>query len=131
MQHATGPQHIAEGETIAPVAWEPPPEQAPAVPWRRPRSRDLAIGAALLGALVFVGFLLTARAVEVRIEPPEASLDIDGGASLRIADRVLLRPGDYVARAGAEGYHDLEQYNCLPDSQPLELNSDVMRMARS
>lgn len=109
MQHATGRQHIPEGETIAPVAWEPPPEQAPAVPWRRPRSRELAIGAALLGALVFVGFLLTARAIEVRIEPPEASLDIDGGASLRIADRVLLRPGNYVARAGAEGYHDLEQ----------------------
>jgi citronellol/citronellal dehydrogenase len=29
------------------------------------------------------------------------------------------------------GYTDFEQYKCLPDSNPLELNSDIMRMSRS
>ena len=29
------------------------------------------------------------------------------------------------------GYTDFDQYNCVPDGQPLELNSEVMRMARS
>jgi formylglycine-generating enzyme required for sulfatase activity len=72
--------------------------------------------------LLFGAFLLTARSVELRLEPAEASLAIDGGVSLRIAERVLLRPGAYVARAESEGYRSLEQaFTVTEDTEPLTL----------
>ncbi|MFM7784394.1 MAG: PEGA domain-containing protein, partial [Gammaproteobacteria bacterium] len=121
------PHSTPAEETIRPLVWEPPPEQPPPAPWRKPRSPEIAIGAALLLVLVFAGFLLTAHPVELRIEPPEASLGIDGGASLRIADRVLLRPGSYMARLEAEGYRPLEQpFTVGEGNEPLTLSLEKL-----
>ena len=103
------PAQEAHDAPIAPFAYSPPDPAAVAVPPRRPGARQLAVGLTLLAFALFAGFLLSAEALRVQTQPPEAEVDIDGGLHLVLGQSVLLRLGDYRVRATAPGYRALEQ----------------------
>ncbi|RLQ22331.1 PEGA domain-containing protein [Seongchinamella sediminis] len=73
--------------------------------------------------LLIMGFLLSARSLQVIVvaESP-ASVSISGLA-LPFGERYLLRPGDYRIEAGAAGYHPLTTEVTVTDSdsQSVEL----------
>lgn len=94
------------GPVIEPARFQPPGNG------RRPASLKLRLGAVLTGLALLVSafiawFLLTGKAVYIETQPAGARIDVDGGLSLRLADRVLLRPGDYALHISAPGYHPL------------------------
>ena len=78
------------------------------------------------GALCFVfimGFLFTARSVQVSVIA-ESKPDIDiGGLLIPFGQRLLMRPGDYPITVTAPGYHDLNSQLVVTDedSQVVEL----------
>ncbi len=53
-------------------------------------------------------FVLTARSVYVQLTPMTASVEISGGLAVRIGERYLMRPGEYVLHMQGEGYYDKE-----------------------
>lgn len=61
----------------------------------------------LVGVIVAVvmWFIFTATSVSVRTEPAAAVVEIEGTLpAVRLGDRVLLRPGDYLIKAAQPGY---------------------------
>jgi hypothetical protein len=56
-----------------------------------------------------LGFVFTARAVTVVVEPPPDALAIRGGVVVPFAGRHLARPGRYVVVAELAGHHRLEE----------------------
>ena len=54
-----------------------------------------------------VFFVLTARSVFIEATPVTASVEIDGGFSIRMGQRHLIRSGGYHITLRNEGYHDL------------------------
>lgn len=63
----------------------------------------LGIAAILVAGVLW--FIFTATSVSVRTEPVAAAVEVDGTLpALRIGDRVLLRPGDYLLKATQPGY---------------------------
>ena len=95
-----------EPPPIAPIDFVP--AQNASVPRRLPGLFPLL----LLCALVLIGlalwFLITARAVTIVVDPPNANIDISGGPSLSLSEHVLLRPGAYQLHISAEGYRPVE-----------------------
>jgi formylglycine-generating enzyme required for sulfatase activity len=74
-------------------------------------------GLALLLSAAIAWFLLTGKAVTIDTQPAGAAMDISGGLSLRLADYILLRPGDYRLHITAPGYHPLDQTLSVSDKQ--------------
>jgi len=98
---------------IRPADYQPPSrKRRPAfLPW-------LILAGSIAGGLAVAGtlwFVLTMRAVEIRVEPEPEHLSLDG-LSLRIGENWLARPGRYTVSAAHPGYHDLEE--------PIEFSSD-------
>jgi formylglycine-generating enzyme required for sulfatase activity len=107
---------------IEPSAFEPLDPTAAPPPKRSNPLRWVLLGSAAVFALV-MGFLLTARSLEVVVvaEAP-AEVDIEGLA-LPFGERYLLRPGSYRVDVTAEGYHPLREEVAVDDrdSQRVEL----------
>ncbi|MFU8876684.1 MAG: PEGA domain-containing protein [Wenzhouxiangellaceae bacterium] len=90
---------------IQPAEYQPP---------RGSDRRSLLPGLALIAGLagfaavaVTLWFVLTLRAVEIRIEPQPERVSLSG-LTFRLAENWLARPGRYTVRAEKPGYHDLE-----------------------
>jgi formylglycine-generating enzyme required for sulfatase activity len=103
--------HGAEprGRAITPVDFRPgdPATGRPASRPFRATGVLLALGLAALSALAW--WVLTVRAVQVRIEPAPDRLALEGALlALRLGDRHLLRPGTYTLVAEKAGFHRLE-----------------------
>jgi formylglycine-generating enzyme required for sulfatase activity len=105
--HEVRPPAAAE-ELVRPAAFRPRPlpTAAAARPSRGPSLRAVLVAlAVVLGA----GFLLGARAVEVRVEPEPERLSVRGWPHLAWGQRRLLLPGRYTVKAERAGYRPLEQ----------------------
>lgn len=102
MSTPDGAPRAGDDEAIAPFAYTPPaPLRRTAV---RPRRGAVALGALLAALLALAWFVLGARVLEVRVDPPAARIDIDGGLALGFGGRFVLRPGAYTVEASASGY---------------------------
>ncbi len=109
---------------IAPFAYSPPDPAAVAPPSRRPGKRQVVVGSALLAIALFAWFLLSAEALRIQTDPPEAEFDINGGLHLVLGSSVLIRAGNYHVSATAAGYRVLEQDFSVKDGSnelPLRL----------
>jgi formylglycine-generating enzyme required for sulfatase activity len=100
-------------QLIRPTAFQPRSEQEPRGP-RRPRARTVVVSLLFGASVLAAWFVLTGRSVYVETEPAVAVVRIEGGFSLRLADRFLIRSGEYTVRMSADGYHPL--------SEPLTIN---------
>ena len=108
---ATGAQTESAEEAIAPTTFRRAAEVAsasqptPSRRWQIP----VAIGVAALAAVSYT--LFTAKSIQFDIQPPGAdSVVVRGGwFRLPLADRVLLREGDYTVEVRKDGYYDVAQ----------------------
>ena len=70
----------------------------------------LCLIAALLALGAFCAwFMLTARAVYIETQPPDADVRISGSLKLKLANRYLLRPGAHDINLSAGGFHPLQE----------------------
>src|SRR6056297_2271536 len=91
-------------ERIAASDFQPLTEAATQKPSGRGPLRALALAAIGLVALLVLGFLFTARSVQIAVEAESPhTIDIDGLA-LPLGERFLIRSGDYDLRVSAPGY---------------------------
>lgn len=118
---------MSEEKPIQPAKFDPPPDKP------RSRTRKLRLGAifttaALLASIGVVWFLLTGKAVYIETAPADAEIAISGGLKLRLADRYLLRPGDYELRIRAPGYHTLNTTLSVGEEQSQEYRFELARL---
>lgn len=110
------PPEYRAGELIEPAGFEPyRPVHRRRLFYTRPR--NILIGLALLICAGAAWFIVTGKAVYIHTEPPQAEIAIEGGWQLKLADRFLLRQGDYRLRISAPGYHALEQTLAVGEQQ--------------
>ena len=75
----------------------------------KPRLHKRSI-AVVIGLLISAGlawYIVTGKSVYFEVIPATADMDISGGIKLKLADRYLLREGNYQIHLNAEGYHTL------------------------
>ncbi|MEQ8515154.1 MAG: hypothetical protein RIC38_06075, partial [Chromatocurvus sp.] len=95
MSEDTGNRNQLNRERIAASDFQPLAESAPQASSSRGLWRALAFAAAGLVVLLILGFLFTARSVQIAVEAETpASIDIDGLA-LPLGERFMIRSGDY------------------------------------
>ena len=116
-----------DSQTIAPAAFTPRVETEARRGFKA-RPVQIGLAAILLLFVLALWFLFTARSVLFTFDPGYAELDIDGGFSLRLADRYLLRTGDYRLTAEAEGYYSLEQALTVTDAENQEVHLVLQRL---
>lgn len=94
-------------ERIAASDFQPLTESAGRPPGsRRGPLRAVAIAGAALAVLLVLGFLFTARSVQIAVDAETpASIDIDGLA-LPLGERFMIRSGEYDLHISAPGYVD-------------------------
>ncbi len=76
---------------------------------KKPRLRTLVIYTALLICAGFAWYIVTGKAVSIQTEPADARVQISDGWKLKLADRFLLRQGDYQIEISANGYREFKQ----------------------
>lgn len=70
----------------------------------------VALGLAGIVVAVILWFVFTAISISVLTDPAAADVRVSGGLpAIRLGDRVLLQPGDYLMRAEQQGYVPSEQ----------------------
>lgn len=96
-----------EDERIQPAAFRPPRAGDAS---RRPLPRPLSwlLAAVLLLSSACAWFVFTAQAVRLEFAPEPSAVAVEGGLSLPIGGRHLLRPGSYTVVAEKAGYQRLE-----------------------
>jgi len=109
----------AEQRWIRPAAYAPPAESSG---WRiAPWLGRLVLGGMLLIVIAALWFVLTLRAVTITVEPEPERIDLSG-ATLRMGENYLARPGTYRVSADLEGYHPLRETIEVPGDGPAEFN---------
>jgi len=118
----------AAEEAIAPTAFKraAATRAVTAETSRSPLKVILFGGLAILGIASWL--LFTARSVQFQVDPVEPdSFSISGGwFQLPLADRVLLRQGEYTLKVEKEGYYDVAQAFVV-DDQPSMTVTVAMR----
>jgi formylglycine-generating enzyme required for sulfatase activity len=78
--------------------------------------KKIAMGLAAAVVLVVLWFIFTATSVSVRTDPETAKVHIQGTLpAVRIGNRVLLRPGEYLIKATQEGYEPAQLQATVTD----------------
>ena len=116
-----------DNEAIKPAKFEPVTATAskPAISIRK---GSIAIASLLVFFSAIAWFLLTAKAVYIDTNPKESSINIDGGLQFKLADRYLLRPGEYELDISQEGYYPLEQELNVSDEQNQRYTFQLQRL---
>lgn len=109
---------------IIPAKFDPPPDQ-PATAAVHIRVAPVITGLALVICIFLAWFLITARAVYIDVAPAHSDVDVDGGLRLKLADRYLLRSGEYGLAIEAEGYHPLVRSLVIGKEQNQHYSFDL------
>ncbi len=117
-------------EQIAPAAFRRALDiRAAAVEKHRSPLRGILLAGLLL--LGFAGYLLfTSKSVQFVVEPADPDvLAINGGwFRLPLADRVLLREGEYSLRVEKQGYYDVTQAFVVDESPTKTVNVEMRKL---
>ncbi len=100
---------MTEPTRVQPASYQPPDSGGRLPRSRRPRAWLLATGAGLAALALGAWFVFTAVAVTVDVSPAPERLAIEGGWSLPVGERYLLRPGEYRVVADKAGYRQLTE----------------------
>ena len=88
---------------------------------RRVSATQIAAGSAGIFVVALLFFLFTARSLTLNIvaeADPDFSLS---GLNWSFGERILVRPGEYVLKVTAEGYHPYEQNITVSDADTQQL----------
>ena len=88
---------------------------------RRVSATQIAAGIAGIFVVALLFFLFTARSLTLNIvaeADPDFSLS---GLNWSFGERILVRPGEYVLKVSAEGYHPYEQNITVSDADTQQL----------
>ncbi len=86
------------------------------------KPRTLLIYTALIICAVFAWYIVTGKAVSIKTDPTDAQIEIHGGWQLHLADRYLLRQGDYQLQITANGYRDFREILTVNSEQNQQYN---------
>ncbi len=112
---------------IKPASFTPLQAVEPEPRWRA-RPLQLILGAVLLGFALVMWFLFTARSVLFTFDPPESSLNIDGGIQFQLGDRHLLRPGKFQVQVSADGHFPLQQELTISNQDQQAFHYKLQRL---
>ena len=109
---------------IEPVAFTPL-DAAAAAPARRFRARRWLLLALALLFLLVMGFLLSARSLQVLVTAESPATVSVSGLALPFGDRYLLRRGQYRVRASADGYHTTTRNVTVGDGESQSVTLEL------
>ena len=114
-------------QRIAPLKFEP---QTARRDNPRPviRRRTAIIGALLVMCTAIAWFILTAKAVYIDTDPKSSRIRVDAIVQLKLADRYLLRSGDYPITIQAQGYYPVEQQLSVGNEQSQQVSFALQRL---
>ena len=103
-------------DPIVPIDFSPPdPNQKRAL--IKLRWPHFLIAGFLLLAGVSGWFVLTAKSVSIAVTPATASIEVLSGFHVQLADRYLMREGNYEVLVRNEGYYDEQQILTVGEPQ--------------
>lgn len=83
----------------------------------RARPLQLALAAVLLLFAAGMFFLFTARSVLFTFDPAYAELQIEGGLTVQLGERYLMRSGTYQLAVNAAGHYPLQQSQAISEQE--------------
>jgi len=124
---STGPAISNSREKIKPVKFDPPDKTDSRTRYSIQSSTVIILTSVLLCTGI-AWYLFTAKAVYVVATPTDANISIQGGIQLKLADRYLLRSGEYMLNLEAEGYYPLNQELTIGEDQNQYFTFDLQRL---
>ncbi len=112
---------------IEPTAFTPATGRAPNS-GRRIRIGSIVLSIILLLCSTIVWFIFSARSVYIEVDPASNHIEIQGGIKLKLADRFLIRSGDYQLSIEAPGYYPLKQSLSVNDQQNQHYTFTLQRL---
>lgn len=125
------PADAAAEETIAPASFRRAAEVAAAAQETKRGVRwQIPVAVAIVVLAVISYTLFSAKSIQFEVRPAGAdSLSISGGwFQLRLADRVLLRPGEHTVYVRKAGYHSVAQPFVVGDEPSATVAIDMRRL---
>ena len=112
---------------IVPTTFTPATDRAPDS-GRRIRIGSILISIILVLCSAIVWFIFSARSVYIEVDPASNHIEIQGGIKLKLADRFLIRSGDYQLSIEAPGYYPLKQLLSVNDQQNQHYTFTLQRL---
>ena len=117
-----------DGPVVRPIAFKPTQDAVDERHWIQRHRNQLLWGGVALGVLWFIWFIFTAKSVRIVTDPDTAALDIDGGFNMELGGVHILREGNYVLSAVAEGYFDLDMPLTVGAERNQEYRFELTRL---
>ncbi len=92
-------------DPIVPIDFTPNIEESRAFSYKF-KWLHVFVASFLLVSVMAAWFVLTARSVFVEVDPITAEISIEGGTSIKLGQRYLMRTGSYQVTLLNEGYHE-------------------------
>ncbi len=109
--------------TIEPAPFEPLHNASPPPPAKRHRPGRWLLAAVGLVFVLIMGFLLSARSLQITVDSVSPATVSVSGLAVPFGGRYLLRAGEHIVHASAQGYQSLSMTVTVDnrDSQNLQL----------
>jgi len=114
-------------QQIEPTIFKPLSDKVSTSPFSFRASSALVLISLLI--LIFIAwFLFTGKSVYIATNPENTSIIIEGGLHLKLADRYLLRSGEYELSISTVGYYPLKQKLTVGKNQNQKYSFQLNRL---
>jgi formylglycine-generating enzyme required for sulfatase activity len=114
-------------QPIAATSFTPLGDVAQKQRWRA-RPTQIVLATVLLTFSIAMWFLFTAKSVLFTFDPPDTDLNIDGGLHIIVAERHLMRSGDYDIKLEAPGHYPLQQAVSISEEDQQQFHYKLQRL---
>jgi formylglycine-generating enzyme required for sulfatase activity len=95
---------------------------------KRIRITTILTGSFLLICFVVIWFVFTAKSLYIETNPEYANTTLTRGLRVKLADRYMIRPGNYQASIDALGYYPIDAQITVTDEQNQRLPFELRRL---
>lgn len=120
-------EESGDNEPIEPAHFEPVKRASFNPPRVRLRIGALASGVILCACAIAAWFILTAKSLYMEIDPEGADVSIDG-IHIKLADRLLIRKGEYSLEITAPGYFPMKKTLAVDDDQNQHVSLSLAKL---